>query len=187
PGIRQRAPGDYENADYGPKNDCRFAHDRQRNANRGGIAERAQNYSVTRFVNADCSRHKCEGEINYFGERFDDVSGTETRSEAKHPERDVNFENARHVRREIERNHGEERRATSLVEAVNCQLDTIDVMAPAAQKVWAKTAPRQSIDDVRQQRDTLARCHSSRNQSQKRHGRNDDEHLARDWRYRVSE
>ena len=79
---------------------------------------------------------------------------------------------------QVEANHREKCRAATLVKTVDGQLDPVDVMPAGPQKPRTKAATCESIDDVREQRDSFARGHGGSYQAEKRDGRNDDQNLA---------
>ena len=60
-------------------------------------------------------------------------------------------------------------------------------MAPFAQEIWPKTATRQTIDDVCQQRDAASGRQRGRDQSQKSHDGDYDQDFTRHNRHRISE
>src|SRR5439155_16885880 len=179
-GIGQRARSDDEKTDYSPEDNRGFAHDSQRHADGGRVTERAQNYSIAGFVNSDGTGDKAEGEVNYFGERFDNVSGGDLRDKPQQPESDINFDYAGYMRGQVQANHGEESRTPSLVETINRQFYPVNMMAPRAQKLWPKALPCEAVDDASEQRDTTTCRRGRGDYSEKRARGNYDQDVPRE-------
>ncbi len=144
-----------------------MAHHGQRHTGGSGETQALKNDLGPTFVNANLRRNKREGEVDDLDQRLDDVGDAEVRYKAEQLKRNVNLHHAGHVRSHVKADHREESRGPALVETIDRQLDAIDLMAPFAQEIWPKTAARQTVDDVCQQRDPPPGRQRGRDQSGK--------------------
>src|SRR5437588_13033184 len=100
------------------------------------------------------------------------------RYKAEQSQSHVNLEHAGHMRNHVERDHREERRALPLVKSVNRQLNSINVMTARSEESRFETATSKPVDDVSNQRDSSSAGKDSRDHSQKRHDRDQDQDTA---------
>src|SRR6185436_10172720 len=98
------------------------------------------------FVYADCSRHKSKHEINYFGQRLNDVSLGHVRLVTQHMQGYINLKHAGHVGQQVAGDHPEEHSGMMFVKVVDFRLDVVDVLASFEYYPWTESQPGHLIE-----------------------------------------